>query len=74
MFLTGTVEFFWDLNNKFRDNFLNQIRYDLGAGTYVSDVWRIELHYLLHQQRLDSDVPFTDEEHVLRLRFFYTFD
>lgn len=74
IFLTGTIEFFWDLNNKFADNFLSQIRYDVGAGTHVSDAWQVELHYLLHRRRIDADAPFADEEHILRLRFFYTFN
>jgi hypothetical protein len=74
VFLTGSVEFFWDLNDKFTDNFLNQIRYDVGAGTHVSDTWQVELHYLLHWRKIDSDAPFADEEHILRLRFFYTFN
>ena len=74
IFLTGSVEFFWDLNNKFADNFLNQIRYDVGAGTHVSDAWQVELHYMLHRRRIDSDALLADEEHILRLRFFYTFN
>ncbi len=74
IFLTTTIEFFWDLNEKIGNNLLNQIRYDIGAGTHVSDAWRMELHYLLHTRRIDSDVPFEDAENILRLRFIYTFN
>ncbi|MEX1350379.1 MAG: hypothetical protein AB1Z31_21905, partial [Desulfobacterales bacterium] len=45
-----------NLNYSGRDNFVNRIRYDLGAGTKVSDAWRVELHYVLQDGREIEDL------------------
>ena len=60
-----------------RDIFVDRIRYDLGAGTKVSDDWRVELHYIFQDGREIEDLfrdVFGSEEHILRLRLFYTFN
>lgn len=65
------------LNYSVRDNFVNRIRYGVGAGTKVSDAWRVELHYVLQDGRAIEDLfndPFSSEEHILRLRLIYTFN
>jgi hypothetical protein len=76
-YLSGSIELFWNLDENFSDNFVNRIRYDIGAGTKVSDTWRVELHYVLQDGKaieyLFND-PFSSEEHILRLRLFYTFN
>jgi hypothetical protein len=57
--------------------FVNRIRYDLGVGTKVSDAWRIQLHYVLQDGKEIEQVfqdLFESEEHILRLRLFYTFN
>ena len=77
LYLTGSVELFWNVENNFSDNFVNRIRYDAGVGTTVSDAWRVELHYVLQDGRAIEDLfhdPFESEEHFLRLRLFYTFN
>jgi hypothetical protein len=77
IYLTGSVEMFWNLENYISDNFVNRIRYDVGAGTKVSDAWRVELHYVLQDGKEIEDIfqdLFSSEEHILRLRLFYTFN
>ena len=77
MYLTGSMELFLNLENQIFDNFVNRIRYDVGAGTKVSDAWRVELHYVLQDGRAVEDLfqdIFSSEEHILRLRLFYTFN
>ncbi|MBT8369246.1 MAG: DUF2490 domain-containing protein [Deltaproteobacteria bacterium] len=77
IYLTGSVELFWNLENQISDNVVNRIRYDVGAGTKVSDAWRVELHYVLQDGREIEDLfedLFSSEEHILRLRLFYTFN
>jgi hypothetical protein len=78
IYLTGTVELFWNLKEKFSDNFANRIRYDIGVGTKISDTWRVQLHYVLQDGRaIEDDLfrdPFSSEEHILRLRLFYSFN
>ena len=77
IYLTGSAELFWNSEDDFLNNTVNRIRFDLGAGTKVSDALRVELHYLLQDgSEIDSDLfkdPFSSEEHILRLRLFYTF-
>ena len=76
IYLTGSVELFWNLENNISDNVVNRIRYDVGAGTKVSDAWRVELHYVAQDGKEIEDIfqdLFSSEEHILRLRLFYTF-
>jgi len=78
IYLLGSVELFWNLEDDFLDNFANRIRYDAGVGTKVSDAWRVQLHYTLQDGRAIEDDffrdPFDSDEHILRLRLFYTFN
>jgi hypothetical protein len=78
VYLTGSMEFFWNLQSTFSDNFVNRIRLDLGAGTKVSDRWHVQLHYLLQDGRGVNDSLFRDifdsEEHILRLRLTCRFN
>jgi len=78
VYLLGSVELFWNLEDNFTDNFANRIRYDMGVGTKVSDAWRVQLHYVLQDGRAIEDDffrdPFDSDEHILRLRLFYTFE
>ena len=78
VYLLGSVELFWNLEDNFTDNFANRIRYDMGVGTKVYDAWRVQLHYVLQDGRAIEDDffrdPFDSDEHILRLRLFYTFE
>jgi hypothetical protein len=78
LFLRASMEFFWNLEESLGDNFINRIRYFFGAGTHVSKTWRVELQYTLQDGRAIEDElfrdPFDSEEHILRLRLFYTFN
>jgi hypothetical protein len=78
IYLMGTVELFSSLEDDFFDNFANRIRWDFGVGTKISDTWRVQLHYVLQDGRaIEDDLfrdPFDSEEHILRLRLFYTFN
>ena len=78
IYLTGTVELFWNLKYNFFDNFANRIRWDFGVGTEVSEALRVQLHYILQDGRAIEDDsfrdPFDSEEHILRLRLFYNFN
>ena len=71
IYLTGSIEAFSDIETPI---FVNRLRYDVGAGTKLNDAWRVELHYLLQQGRRSAAAAFTADEHILRLRLFYTFN
>jgi hypothetical protein len=51
IYLTGPAELFWNSEDDFLNNTVNRIRFDLGAGTKVSDAWRVELPYLLQDNK-----------------------
>jgi hypothetical protein len=75
IYLMGSVELFWNLEDNFFNNFGNRIRWDFGVGTKISAAWRVQLHYVLQDGRaIEDDLfrdPFDSEEHILRLRLFY---
>ena len=70
IYLMGSIEPFANIE---RPIFINRIRYDVGAGTQVSDAWRVQLHYLLQQGRRSASSAFSADDHAVRLRLFYTF-
>ena len=78
IYLMGSWELFWSLEDDFFDSFANRIRWDFGVGTNLSDTWRVQLHYVLQDGRaIEDDIlqdPFDSEEHILRLRLFYSFN
>ena len=71
IFLSASIEAFANIEDSV---FVNRIRYDVGAGTRVSKAWRIQLHYLLHQDKDSPGDTFSIDEHILRLRLFYSFN
>ena len=70
IYLMGTIEPFADLESPL---FVNRIRYDVGLGTPLTDAWRVHLRYVLQQGRDSASSAFSTDEHILRLRLFYTF-
>jgi len=69
IYFLGSIEPFWNVE---RPMFINRIRYDVGVGTKVTDAWRVQLHYHLQQGRRSANAAFTADEHILRLRLFFT--
>jgi hypothetical protein len=69
IYLLGSIEPFWNVETPL---FVNRIRWDAGVGTKVSDSLRIQLHYHLQQGRRSASSAFAADEHILRLRLFYT--
>ena len=61
------------MKDSFTLDFKNRIRWDIGIGTAFSGGLRAELHYILQDGRAIQQDSFTGEEHILRLRFYYTF-
>jgi len=71
IYLSGSIEAFSDIETPI---FINRIRYDVGPGIKASAAWRVELRYLLQQEKQSASAAFTANEHILRLRLFYTFE
>ena len=77
IFLAGSLELFWNLDESFSEDFINRIRYDIGVGSRLSDAWRIQLHCVLQDGRAIDETllnPFGSDEVILRLRLFYRFN
>ena len=70
IYITGSIEPFWNFENPL---FVNRIRYDIGLGTTFSENLRVQLRYLLQQGRESASAAFTADEHIMRVRVFYTF-
>ena len=70
IYITGSIEPFWNFESPL---FINRIRYDIGLGTTFSENLRVQLRYLLQQGRESASAALTADEHILRVRVFYTF-
>jgi len=69
----ASVEPFFDLASDIEGTFGDRYRINFGMGRKVSGDLRAELNYLFHQVRVpEEDGTLTLDDHVLRLRFFYT--
>ena len=69
-----SIEPFFDLESKTIDGiFGSRFRYNMGIGKQVTRGLRIDLNYLFHRVRvLDEGGDLTADDHVVRLRFFYS--
>ncbi len=56
-------------------SFGDRFRINAGLGKQVNDSLRIDLNYLFHKIRVPEQGGSLDfDDHVVRLRFFYTFN
>ena len=71
----ASIETFFAFDSDHDDTFGERFRFNLGMGKQFNDGLRAELDYLFHKVRLaDEGGTLVFDDHVLRLRFFYTFD
>jgi len=69
-----SVEPFFEIGSSVSGSFGDRYRINLGLGKQVKDGLRIDLNYLFHKIRIpDTGGNLDLDDHVLRLRFFYTF-
>ena len=69
IYLLGSIEPFWNVETPL---FVNRVRWDAGVGTRVTEDMRVQVHYHLQQGRNSASSAFKADEHILRLRLFYT--
>lgn len=74
IFLSASVEAFWNVREGFFENFVNRIRYQVGVGTKVSDAWLVQLNYIQQDGRTIEQDAFSTNQHIMRLRLFYQFN
>lgn len=66
---------FQDFGSTFRGEAADRIRTNIGIGNKLTPALRIDLNYLFHSRRVsEGDRQFDVDDHVVRLRFFYTFN
>jgi hypothetical protein len=69
----ASVEPFFDFKSDIEGTFGDRFRINFGMGRKISGNLRGELNYLFHQIRVPEEGGTLDlDDHVLRLRFFYT--
>ena len=70
-----SIEPFEDIGSSVEDTFGDRFRFVFGIGKAVSRGLRMELDYLFHKIRvIEEDGRLDGDDHVVRLRLFYTFD
>ncbi|MCZ6617120.1 MAG: DUF2490 domain-containing protein [Gammaproteobacteria bacterium] len=71
----ASIENFKDFGASIGGSLVDRIRTNIGMGKRVTPALRIELSYLYHSLRLsESSRDFELDDHVLRLRVFYSFN
>jgi hypothetical protein len=69
----ASIEPFEDIGTEDNQTLGDRLRVNFGFGKFVSDALRVELNYLYHLVRLSDEMgDFDFDDHVVRLRFFYT--
>ena len=64
-----------NLANSSRSTFGDRFRFNIGIGKKVTNALRMELNYVFHTVRLsDERGDFDFDDHVVRLRLFYSFN
>jgi hypothetical protein len=68
-----SVEVFADISEVASETFGDRFRTSFGLGKNITNHLRIDLNYLFHQIRIEDEGGQLDaDDHVVRLRFFYT--
>lgn len=71
----ASVEPFFDFSSDRDDTFGDRYRINLGMGRQFKDRLRAEMNYMFHKIRLpDESGTLELDDHVLRIRFFYSFE
>lgn len=68
-----SIEPFFDIGSTVPGVFGSRFRYNIGIGKQVAQGLRIDLNYLFHRVRvIEEGGDLTADDHVVRLRFFYS--
>lgn len=71
----ASIEPFFEIGSSVAGSFGDRFRINAGLGRQFNDGLRVELNYLFHKIRLpDESGELEVDDHVLRLRFFYSFN
>jgi len=74
-YILVSAEVFEDLASSDNTTFGDRFRFNIGMGKKVTSALRIELNYVFHTVRLsDARGDFDFDDHVVRLRLFYSFN
>jgi hypothetical protein len=71
----ASIEPFFEIGSSVAGSFGDRFRINAGVGRQFNNGLRVELNYLFHKIRLpDESGELEQDDHVLRLRFFYSFN
>lgn len=71
----ASIEPFFEIGSSVAGSFGDRFRINAGLGRQFNEGLRVELNYLFHKIRLpDEGGELEVDDHVLRLRFFYSFN
>jgi len=74
-YILVSAELFEDLSSSDNTTIGDRFRFNLGMGKKVTSTLRMELNYVFHTVRLsDARGDFDFDDHVVRLRLFYSFN
>jgi hypothetical protein len=69
----ASIELFDDIDSSDDEYLGDRLRFNLGIGKPVHKNLRVDLNYVFHKVRVaEADEAFDFDDHVIRLRFFYT--
>ena len=71
-----SAEPFFEIGETVVGSFGDRFRFNLGLGKQVTKDLRMDLNYLFHKVRVPEEdgAPLTFDDHVVRLRLYYTFN
>jgi hypothetical protein len=69
-FLTS-LELFANLGEAIEETFVDRSRITFGMGYFITQAWRVELHYILQGSNLLTEEGYTADVKILRLRLRY---
>jgi hypothetical protein len=69
-FLTS-LELFANLGEAIQETFVDRSRITFGMGYFITQAWRVELHYILQGSNLFTEEGYTADVKILRLRLRY---
>ena len=73
--MLASIEPFYDFGESIGGSLVDRIRFNIGIGKKVTPALRIDLNYVFHKLRVsDEDQDFDLDDHIVRLRFFYSFN
>jgi hypothetical protein len=70
-YFLASLELFANLGEAIQETFVDRSRITFGMGYFITQAWRVELHYILQGSNLGTKEGYTVDVKILRLRLRY---